>query len=107
MKNEIAALAFLVLGLCSCNGKSEKDTDNLPVTTNKPGINDSHVMKYVTCSQNMINTLIAKGDSIYSQTDKYSMENLGMDNEEYNKRLVASYGDTIPTIVLFMTHTTK
>lgn len=47
----------------------------------------------------MIETLIAKGDSIYAQTDKYLIENLGLDNEEYNKWLVASYGDTIPAVV--------
>lgn len=99
MKNCIIALAFLISGLCSCQGKSDNVTNESYVTTTSLGVNGNLVMKYVTCSKSMIDTLIAKGDSIYAQTNKYSIEDLGLDNEEYNKWLVASYGDTIPAVI--------
>lgn len=99
MKNKIVALVFFVIGLCSCSGKSDKGADNLSGTTAGLGINDSLVMKYVTCPISVIDTLIAKGDSVYTQTDNYSIENMGFENDEYNKWLVASYGDTIPVVV--------
>lgn len=56
-------------------------------------------MKYVTCPKSTADKLLAKGDSVYAQTDKYSLENLGLDNEAYNEWLVALYGDTIPVLV--------
>lgn len=83
-----------MLGLCSCNGCSDKiinPTDSL-------GINDSTVMKYVTCPPNMINGLIAKGDSIYSQTGIYTIENIGFEEDEHTKYIKKAYGDTIRVI---------
>lgn len=47
----------------------------------------------------MCDTLLDKGDSIYLHANEYKLEFLGLDNEEYNRRLVAKYGDTIPAIV--------
>lgn len=99
MKNSIITLAFLALGLCSCQEKSDKVADNSNVAATTLGVNDSLVMKYVTCSKEMIDTLIAKGDSVYAQTNKYSIEYLGLDNEDYNEWLVESYGDTIAPVV--------
>lgn len=99
MRNKLAALALTMSGLCSCHGNSGKLTADLSATQSGLGVNVSLVTRYVTCSKSMIDTLIAKGDSVFAQTEKYSIENLGFHNEEYNKRLVASYGDTIPVIV--------
>lgn len=99
MKNNIVAIVLLVLGLCSCHGNSGKLAGDSSATISSLGVNDTLVMKYVTCSKITIDTLFAKGDSVYAQTNKYSIENLGLDNEEYNKWLVVSYGDTIPVIV--------
>lgn len=99
MKNKIAALALIMSGLCSCHENSGKLADNSSATISSLGVNDSLVMRYVTCSKSMIDTLIAQGDSVFTKTDKYSIENLALYNEEYNKWLVASYGDTIPVIV--------
>lgn len=99
MKNKLAALALIMSGLCSCHGNSGKLADDSSTTISSLGVNDSLVMRYVTCSKGMIDTLIAQGDSVFAKTDKYSIENLGLENEEYNKWLVASYGDTIPVIV--------
>lgn len=99
MKSSIVAIVLLVLGLYSCNGKSDRNADKMSVVSANLGINDTLVMKYVTCPKITIDTLIAKGDSLYAHTDNYTIEHLGLDNEEYNKWLVASYGDTIPVVV--------
>lgn len=99
MKYRIVTLALLVAGLCSCQGKGDKDADNASATVVSLGVNDSLVMKYVTCPKSTIDRLLAKGDSIYAQTGKYSIEHLGFDNEAYNEWLVALYGDTIPVVV--------
>ena len=99
MKNILAALAIIMSGLCSCHGNNGKPADDSSATISSLGVNDSIVMRYVTCSKSMIDTLIVQGDSVFSKTDKYSLENLGLDNEEYNKWSVASYGDTIPAVV--------
>lgn len=99
MKTNIVSIVLLVLGLCSCNGKSDRVADNQSVDTLNLEINDSLVMKYVTCSHMTIDTLVAKGDSVYAHSDSYSLENLGFENEAYNKDLIASYGDTIPVVV--------
>ncbi|MCD8235184.1 MAG: hypothetical protein LUD00_00715 [Prevotellaceae bacterium] len=99
MKNSIIALALMASGLCSCQEKGGKVANNPSATSTTLGVNDSIVMKYVTCPKSTIDTLIAKGDSVYAQTNKYSLENLGFGNEEYNKCLIEFYGDTIPVAV--------
>lgn len=99
MKNSIIIFAILVSGLCSCQTKSDKASDSPSPSATSLGVNDSLVMRYVTCSRQIVDTLIAKGDSVYAQTNDYSIEHLGLDNENYNKRLAASYGDTIPAVV--------
>ena len=96
MKNFTFLPLFLIamLGLCSCygcSGKINNPTDSLE-------INDSTVMKYVICQPDMINGLIAKGDSIYSQTGIYTIENIGFEENEHAKYIKKEYGDTICVI---------
>lgn len=99
MKNSIIALALLAAGLCSCQKKGGKVANSPSATSTTLEVNDSIVMKYVTCPKSTIDTLIAKGDSVYAQTNKYSLEDLGFGNKEYNKCLTEFYGDTIPVAV--------
>lgn len=63
------------------------------------GVNDSLVMRYVTCPRDTVRHLIGIADSIYAQTRKYSLEDLWLRDEQRNKWLCDSFGDTIPVIV--------
>lgn len=75
---------------------------NVSDTIDYGEVNDSLVMKYISCPKSIVDTLLDKGDSIYLHANEYKLEFLGLDNEEYNRRLVAKYGDTIPAIVSIM-----
>ncbi len=99
MKHKILLLALSALVLCSCRGKIDTTTNNLPTDTTNLEMGDSLVMKYVTCSKDVVDTLFATGDSVYAQTDIYTIENLGVENEEINNMFAEIYGDTIPAIV--------
>lgn len=99
MNYKLAAIAFIMSGLCSCQVNSNKGEEDSSVTMSGLGVNDSLVMRYVTCPKIMVDTLIAKGDTVYARNYEYSIENLDLNNEEYNKWLATSYGDTIPVVV--------
>lgn len=75
-----------------------------PKTSNKEA---SHVegqltetiSKYVTCPVDTVEMMLAASDSICQVVDTCSLELLGLDNEDVNKRLYAQYGKAIPTIL--------
>ena len=56
-------------------------------------------MAYVTCSEHTVDSLLSIADTAYSKTGSYSLEDLGMDNEEYNKWITKAYKDTISIVI--------
>lgn len=56
-------------------------------------------MAYVTCSEHTVDSLLSIADTAYSKTGSYSLEDLGMDNEEYNKWITKDYKDTISIVI--------
>ena len=56
-------------------------------------------MAYVTCSEQTIDSLLAIADTAYSKTYSYSLEDLGMDNKEYNKWITKDYKDSISIVI--------
>lgn len=95
------ALSVITFCLCACQGQrgNGQVDGNVSDTIDYGEVNDSLVMKYISCPKSIVDTLLDKGDSIYLHANEHKLEFLGLDNEEYNRRLVAKYGDTIPAIV--------
>lgn len=101
IKSIAIALSVITFCLCACQGQrgNGQVDGNVSDTIDYGEVNDSLVMKYISCPKSIVDTLLDKGDSIYLHANEYILEFLGLDNEEYNRRLVAKYGDTIPAIV--------
>ena len=101
-----AILAILASAL-SCQGNWNKRGEDANQATAKDNdalvlqhlnVDRQEVMRYVTCKEQTIDTLLAIGDTAYSYTDSLTLESLGLDSEEYNKQLIKQYADTIPLI---------
>lgn len=89
----MAAMLVLFAGIASCKG-------NKTGTVQRHfGVDKQRVMSYVTCSEQAIDSLLTIADSVYLHTDKYKLEDLGMENEDYNKWLKKNYNDTLPTVI--------
>lgn len=56
-------------------------------------------MAYVTCSEHTVDSLLSIADTAYSKTGSYGLEDLGMDNKEYNKWITKDYKDTISIVI--------
>lgn len=90
---KMAAMLVFFASIASCKGNK---TDN---AQRHWGVDKQQVMPYVTCSEQAIDSLLAIADSVYLHTDKYKLEDLGMENEDYNKWLKKNYNDTLPTVI--------
>lgn len=107
---------MLALSVAACKGhKSEADTPASDSTIVSPNATDSassapfvlkhlnvdkkRVMPYVICSEQTVDSLLAIADTVFSKTDTYKLENLGMENEDYNKWIIQEYKDTVPTVI--------
>ena len=93
---KMTVLFLFVLSAVSCKGNKggldnqESDTvmvakDSIPFVLKHLDVDKKKVMAYVTCSEHTIDSLLAIADTAYSKTYSYSLEDLGMDNKEYNK----------------------
>ena len=107
---KIAILLLTFTSIIACNGnKSEKDcpkSDSVKVTKDSSHfvlkhleVDKKRIMPYVTCSEQVVDSLLAIADTIYSNTDNYKLEDLNMGTENYNDGLKKDYNDTIPTII--------
>ena len=99
------ACTMLALSVAACKGhKSEADTPASGSTIVSPNATDStssapfvlkhlnvdkkRVMPYVICSEQTVDSLLAIADTVFSKTDTYKLEYLGMENEDYNKWII-------------------
>ena len=108
------AIMFLTLtSITACNarksGNEHKMTDSLTQVKDSSqfvlkhlGVDKKKLMPYVTCSEQMVDSLLAVADTIYSNTGNYKLENLEMGSESYNKSIKQDYNDTIPTIIALL-----
>ena len=103
-------LFLFVLSAVSCKGNKggldnqESDTvmvakDSIPFVLKHLDVDKKKVMAYVTCSEHTVDSLLSIADTAYSKTGSYSLEDLGMDNEEYNKWITKAYKDTISIVI--------
>lgn len=97
MKDFVIFCAMMVVGLCSCGGGVAKCDDE--PSADSLGLNDSVVMKYVACPDSVVRDLIAVGDTVYANTNIYTLNDLNLRNEVYNRWLEDTYTDTIPVAV--------
>ena len=110
------ACTMLALSIAACKGhKSEADTPASDSTIVSPNATDSassapfvlkhlnvdkkRVMPYVICSEQTVDSLLAIADTVFSKTDTYKLENLGMENEDYNKWIIQEHKDTVTTAI--------
>ena len=101
-------LAFASITACSANNNKKHIQENgtLMETKGKSqfalkhlDVDKKKVMAYVTCSEQTIDSLLAIADTAYSKTYSYSLEDLGMDNKEYNKWITKDYKDSISIVI--------
>ena len=97
MKDFVIFCAMMVVGLCSCGGGAAKCDDE--PAADSLGLNDSVVMKYVACPDSVVRDLIAVGNTVYAKTNSYTLNDLNLRNEVYNRWLEDTYTDTIPVAV--------
>ena len=107
---KMSVLFLFVLSVVSCKGNKggldnqESDTvmvakDSIPFVLKHLDVDKKKVMAYVTCSEHTVDSLLSIADTAYSKTGSYSLEDLGMDNEEYNKWITKDYKDTISIVI--------
>ena len=107
---KMTVLFLFVLSVVSCKGNKggldnqESDTvmvakDSIPFVLKHLDVDKKKVMAYVTCSEQTIDSLLAIADTAYSKTYSYSLEDLGMDNKEYNKWITKDYKDSISIVI--------
>ena len=107
---KMSVLFLFVLSVVSCKGNKggldnqESDTvmvakDSIPFVLKHLDVDKKKVMAYVTCSEHTVDSLLSIADTAYSKTGSYSLEDLGMDNEEYNKWITKAYKDTISIVI--------
>ena len=107
-KTSLMLLAFASITACSANNNKKHIQENgtLMETKGKSqfalkhlDVDKKKVMAYVTCSEHTVDSLLSIADTAYSKTGSYSLEDLGMDNEEYNKWITKDYKDTISIVI--------
>ena len=107
---KMTVLFLIVISVVSCKGNKsglnnrESDTvmvakDSIPFVLKHLDVDKKKVMAYVTCSEHTVDYLLSIADTVYSKTGSYSLEDLGMDNEEYNKWITKDYKDTISIVI--------
>ena len=107
---KMSVLFLFVLSVVSCKGNKggldnqESDTmmvakDSIPFVLKHLDVDKKKVMAYVTCSEHTVDSLLSIADTAYSKTGSYSLEDLGMDNKEYNKWITKDYKDTISIVI--------
>ena len=107
---KMTVLFLIVLSVVSCKGNKggldnqESDTmmvakDSIPFVLKHLDVDKKKVMAYVTCSEHMVDSLLSIADTAYSKTGSYGLEDLGMDNKEYNKWITKDYKDTISIVI--------
>ena len=107
---KMTVLFLIVISVVSCKGNKsglnnrESDTvmvakDSIPFVLKHLDVDKKKVMAYVTCSEHTVDSLLSIADTAYSKTGSYSLEDLGMDNEEYNKWITKDYKDTISIVI--------
>ena len=109
---KMTMLFLIVFSVVACKGNKsgadnqESDTvtvanDSIPFILKHLDVDKKKVIAYVTCSEHTVDSLLSIADTAYSKTGSYSLEDLGMGNEEYNKWIAKDYKDTI-SIVRFI-----
>ncbi len=93
MKNKLAALALIMSGLCSCHENSGKLADDSSTTIFSLGVNDSLVMRYVTCSKGMIDTLIVSNQTIVKNLNEHYCLKYGKSFKFTQDMLYEYFGD--------------
>ena len=107
---KMTMLFLIVFSVVACKGNKsgadnqESDTvtvanDSIPFILKHLDVDKKKVMAYVTCSEQTIDSLLAIADTAYSKTYSYSLEDLGMDNKEYNKWITKDYKDSISIVI--------
>lgn len=107
---KMSVLFLFVLFVVSCKGNKggldnqESDTmmvakDSIPFVLKHLDVDKKKVMAYVTCSEHTVDSLLSIADTAYSKTGSYSLEDLGMDNKEYNKWITKDYKDSISIVI--------
>ena len=107
---KMTVLFLIVISVVSCKGNKsglnnrESDTvmvakDSIPFVLKHLDVDKKKVMAYVTCSEHTVDSLLSIADTAYSKTGSYGLEDLGMDNKEYNKWITKDYKDTISIVI--------
>ena len=107
---KMTMLFLIVFSVVACKGNKsgadnqESDTvtvanDSIPFILKHLDVDKKKVMAYVTCSEHTVDSLLSIADTAYSKTGSYSLEDLGMYNEEYNKWITKDYKDTISIVI--------
>lgn len=100
-------LAFTSIIACNANKRESKKPasdsiqiakDTIPFVLKHLDVDKKKIMPYVTGSEQMVDSLLVIADTVYSYTDHYKLEDLDMENKDYNEQLEGYYGDTIPTV---------
>ena len=116
MTFKMASILLLALGMAACHsnqtepGDQENDSAAMneadaPFVLKHMEVDRQQIMSHVTCSSQTVDSLLAIADTVYSATNNYKLENLGMGSRLINNDIKEAHGDTIPIVVaLFDSH---
>lgn len=113
------AILLTMVGISACsnnkNNSHQVDSDSIVVNndslSNKDfvlkhlAVDKHQIMPYVTCSEQVVDTLLAIADTVFSRTDTYKLSDLDMGAPYMNDYIQKAYNDTIPLVLsLFDTY---
>lgn len=109
----IVAILLTMVGIAACNNNkndSHRVNGDSVVVNNDNLSNEDFVLKhlavdkhqimpYVTCSEWVVDSLLAIADTVFSRTDTYKLSDLDMGAPYMNDYIQEAYNDTIPLVL--------
>lgn len=109
----IVAILLTMVGIAACSNNkndSHRVAADSVVVNNDSLSNEDFVLKhlavdkhqimpYVTCSEQVVDTLLAIADTVFSRTDTYKLSDLDMGAPYMNDYIQKAYNDTIPLVL--------
>ena len=107
---KMSVLLLAALSVVACTGNKSGEGNQVADTVNVAkdctqfvlkhlGVEKKKVMAYVICSEQMVDSLLAIADTVYSKADNYNLMYLDLENIDYNKWIAKDYKDTIPIVI--------
>lgn len=109
----IAAILLIVVSFAACsNNKNDShsvDADSAVVNNNNLSnegfvlkhlaVDKHQIMPYVTCSEQVVDSMLTIADTVFSRTDTYKLSDLDMGAPYMNDYIQKAYNDTIPLVL--------